>query len=52
MNTSDIKAFEEGDIFVGATLLNNPEDDHAGPGRIIQYDGDLNLKGILSLIHI
>ncbi len=42
-----MKAFEHGDIFVGATLLNNPEDDHAGPGRIIQFDGDLNLKGIL-----
>ena len=41
MNTSDMKAFEEGDILVGATLLNNPEDDHAGPGRIIQFDSDL-----------
>ncbi len=47
MSKSDMKAFEHGDIFVGATLLNNPEDDHAGPGRIIQFDGDLNLKGIL-----
>ena len=28
MNTSDMKAFEEGDILVGATLLNNPNDDH------------------------
>ena len=42
-----MKAFEKGDILVGATLLNNPEDDHAGPGRIIQYDSDLNLKGVL-----
>jgi len=42
-----MKAFEEGDILVGATLLNNPEDDHAGPGRIIQFDSDLNLKGTL-----
>ena len=47
MNTSDMKAFEEGDILVGATLLNNPEDDHAGPGRIFQFDSDLNLKGTL-----
>ena len=47
MNTSDMKAFEEGDILVGATLLNNPDDDHAGPGRIIQFDSDLNLKGTL-----
>ena len=44
MSKSDMKAFEKGDILVGATLLNNPEDDHAGPGRIIQYDSDLNLK--------
>ena len=42
-----MKAYEQGDILVGATLLNNPEDDHAGPGRIIQYDSDLNLKGVL-----
>ena len=42
-----MKAFEEGDILVGATLLNNPDDDHAGPGRIIQFDSDLNLKGTL-----
>ena len=27
---SNLKPFEKGDVFVGATLLNNPEDDHAG----------------------
>ena len=42
-----MKTFEEGDILVGATLLNNPDDDHAGPGRIIQFDSDLNHKGTL-----
>ena len=42
-----MKALKKSDILVGATLLNNPEDDHAGPGRIIQYDSDLNLKGVL-----
>jgi len=46
-NESDLKAFESGDILVGATILNNPDDDHAGDGRIVQYDHDLNLKGTL-----
>ncbi|MBM3514839.1 MAG: hypothetical protein FJX59_14175 [Alphaproteobacteria bacterium] len=44
---STIKPFGRGDVFVGATLLNNPADDHAGQGRIIQYDADLNEKGVL-----
>jgi hypothetical protein len=44
---STIQPFEKGDILVGSTLLNNPEDDHAGPGRIIQYDADFNEKGVL-----
>jgi outer membrane protein assembly factor BamB len=44
---STLKPFEEGDVFVGATVLNNDKDDHAGDGRIIQYDADLNEKGIL-----
>jgi hypothetical protein len=38
--------FEPGDVFIGATLLNDPQDDHAGRGRILQYDADLNLKGV------
>ena len=44
---STMQPFAKGDIFAGATLLNNPEDDHAGDGRIIQYDADLNEKGVL-----
>jgi outer membrane protein assembly factor BamB len=44
---STIQPFAAGDILVGATLLNNPDDDHAGDGRIIQYDKDLNEKGVL-----
>lgn len=43
---STLQPFEKGDVFVGATLLNNPDDDHAGDGRIIQYDADLNEKGV------
>jgi sugar lactone lactonase YvrE len=42
-----LQAFACGDIFVGATQLNNPDDDHAGRGRIFQYDSALNLKGVL-----
>ena len=44
---STLRPFEEGDVFAAATLLNNDEDDHAGDGRIIQYDNDLNEKGVL-----
>ena len=29
---STIQPFSAGDVFAGATLLNDPEDDHAGPG--------------------
>jgi len=46
-NESTIQPFARGDIFLGVTLLNNPKDDHAGPGRIIQYDADFNEKGVL-----
>jgi len=44
---STLQPFAKGDIFVGATVLNNPDDDHAGDGRIIQYDSELNEKGVL-----
>ena len=45
--TSTIQPFKPGDVLVGATVLNNDEDDHAGEGRIIQYDSELNEKGVL-----
>jgi hypothetical protein len=44
---STMKPFARGDIFVGATLLNVKEDDHAGDGRIIQYDSEFREKGVL-----
>ena len=44
---STLQAFSPGDVFAGATLLNDPDDDHAGRGRIIQYDAGLNEKGVL-----
>ena len=44
---NSMKPFELGDIFLGCTELNDEIDDHKGNGRILQYDKDLNLKGIL-----
>src|SRR5262245_7847833 len=44
---STLKPFTKGDIFAGATLLNRPDDDHAGDGRIIQFDSALSEKGVL-----
>jgi hypothetical protein len=46
-DASTMKPFDRGDIFAGATLLNNKEDDHAGDGRIVQYDRNLEEKGVL-----
>jgi hypothetical protein len=46
-NASTMQPFARGDIFAGATLLNVKEDDHAGDGRIFQYDGNLKEKGVL-----
>ena len=37
----------KGDIIVAATVMDNPNDDHAGTGRLLQYDADLKLKGVL-----
>ncbi len=44
---SNLQPFAKGDVFLGATVLNNPDDDHAGRGRILQFDSDLNFKGAL-----
>ncbi|MCY3939659.1 MAG: hypothetical protein OXG29_01080 [Gammaproteobacteria bacterium] len=44
---STLQPFARGDVFIGATLLNDPDDDHAGRGRILQFDADLMLKGVL-----
>ena len=38
--------FAPGDVFIGATLLDDPQDDHAGRGRILQFDANLNLRGV------
>jgi sugar lactone lactonase YvrE len=49
MSESSLKPFAAGDVFVAVTELNDPLDDHAGRGRIIQYDANLRQKGTLWL---
>ncbi len=49
MTASTLQPFAAGDVFVGATVLDNPADDHAGRGRILQYSADLQPKGELWL---
>ncbi len=46
--TSTLKPFAAGDIFLGCTyLMNVPGDDHAGEGRILQFDRHFVPKGTL-----
>ncbi len=45
---STMKPFAPGDIFLGCTyLMNVPGDDHAGEGRILQFDRNMVPKGTL-----
>ena len=44
---STMQPFAVGDLFLGATDLNVPTDDHAGDGRIFQFDKNMNMKGVL-----
>ncbi len=44
---STMKPFAPGDVFLGCTYLCNPTDDHAGEGRILQFDRNLVPKGTL-----
>ena len=39
--------FARGDIIVAATVMDVPDDDHAGTGRLLQFDADLQAKGVL-----
>jgi WD40 repeat protein len=41
--------FAPGDIFATCTLLDDPNDDHRGRGRIIHYDTNLAIKNTLWL---
>ena len=38
LKESTMKPFEDGDIFLGCTYLNDEVDDHKGDGRILQYN--------------
>jgi len=49
MNASSLQPWARGDIFLAVTELNDPADDHAGRGRIMQYGSDLQPKGALEL---
>lgn len=44
---STFQPFAIGDVFVAATVMDDPNDDHAGTGRLLQFDADLNPKGVL-----
>jgi sugar lactone lactonase YvrE len=46
---STLQPFAPGDVFVGSTVLDGAADDHAGRGRILQYDAQLRKKGVLWL---
>lgn len=47
LKTSTMAPFDRGDIFLGCTYLDNPEDDHMGEGRILQFDRNWIPKGTL-----
>jgi sugar lactone lactonase YvrE len=49
MTATTLQPWARGDVFLGVTELNDPADDHAGRGRILQYDADLRPKGALEL---
>lgn len=46
---STLQPFAPGDVFVGSTVLDGAHDDHAGRGRILQFDHQLRRKGVLWL---
>ena len=47
LKASTMKPFDQGDIFLGCTYLDNPDDDHMGEGRILQFDKHWRPKGTL-----
>lgn len=44
---STAQTFAKGDILVAATVMDDPDDDHKGTGRILQFDTNLQFKGTL-----
>jgi len=49
MTMTRFQDWTPGDVFLAATELNDPQDDHAGIGRIVQYGSDLAKKGEIVL---
>lgn len=49
VSAANVVPFAPGDIFASCTLLNDPNDDHRGRGRIIHYDSNLAIKNTLWL---
>ena len=49
MTMNGLAPWQRGDVFVGATVLDDPTDDHAGRGRILHLDASLRPKGELRL---
>jgi len=46
-HVSTSQPFAPGDVWVAATVMDVADDDHAGTGRLLQFDADFNLKGVL-----
>lgn len=44
---STSQPFAPGDVWVAATVMDVPDDDHAGTGRLLQFDADFKPKGVL-----
>jgi len=44
---STMQPFAPGDVFVAATVMDDPDDDHRGTGRILQFDAQFKPKGVL-----
>jgi hypothetical protein len=44
---STFKPFARGDVIVAATVMDDPDDDHRGTGRLLQFDADLQPRGVL-----
>jgi len=44
---STFKPFATGDVFVAATMMDDPDDDHRGTGRLLQFSADFEPKGVL-----
>lgn len=44
---STFQPFVPGDVFVAATVMDDPNDDHRGTGRLLQFDAAFEPKGVL-----